>query len=220
MEPLVSLASRASLAARCAFCHDALGNEWDVCSGCNTRLHPECRIQAVDCPTLGCRMSMLRLRWMSPHLRTRPAFRRALARIAERHESGRLEPLGEIPGEGEAHRKSLTIVLALMGHAVLSPFALAGFVAYFAIVYIPAHWLASVVRWPALSRRAREQVQGPGAAFSFEALFAPFIVTALAALLPIVLIPGSDASLIGGLMEVLYATIVVIPPALSWFDRS
>jgi hypothetical protein len=218
MEPLVSLASRASLAARCAFCHDALGAEWDVCSGCNTRLHPECRVQAIDCPTLGCRMSMVRLQWMSPYVRTRPAFRHALARIAERHDSGRLESLGEISDELDAHRKSLAIVLTLIGHALLSPFALVGFVVYFAVLYVPAHWLGALVRRPGIARRVRGQVQG--AAFSFEALFAPFVTMSLAALLPIVLLTGSSASPFTGFMEVLYATIVVIPPALSWFDRT
>lgn len=39
---------------RCAVCHDALGARPEVCAGCGTQLHADCRALAGGCPTLGC----------------------------------------------------------------------------------------------------------------------------------------------------------------------
>lgn len=40
---------------RCAFCHEAVEDEIQApCGGCGTLLHPECKVQAQGCPTLGC----------------------------------------------------------------------------------------------------------------------------------------------------------------------
>lgn len=39
---------------RCAYCHDAIDELADICTGCQTGLHPECWDEAQRCPTLGC----------------------------------------------------------------------------------------------------------------------------------------------------------------------
>jgi len=215
MERLVSTARPTSSRARCAFCHDTLGDEWDVCSGCNTRLHPECRAQAIDCPTLGCRMSVLRLRWAAPGLRARPAFRRALARMAERHASSRLQP--EESPEIAPRRPALLRVAVLSGHALLSPFVLVAFVTYFIALYVPAYWGSVLVGAPDLAGSARESVRRPGHLFSFEAAFAPFLAIAFVALPAAVCSAGPGAAAIA-LAEVILGSIVMIPAALSWFD--
>lgn len=41
-------------AARCAWCHDALGPGAVTCDACRTRLHRACASDSERCPTLGC----------------------------------------------------------------------------------------------------------------------------------------------------------------------
>ncbi|MBL4849986.1 MAG: hypothetical protein JKY65_31035 [Planctomycetes bacterium] len=45
---------------RCAYCHDEIAETAGICSGCDTRLHPECWDEAEACPTLGCQRKRLR----------------------------------------------------------------------------------------------------------------------------------------------------------------
>src|SRR5581483_807834 len=174
MEPLVRVHAR-SIAGRCAYCHDALGTAWAVCPGCATRLHCECREQALSCPTLGCATNAVRLRGASP--RRRPSFQRALERLAQRDSlvssivalDDAPEPLGP------------ATTLALFAHALASPLALAAFVAFFLLIFVPAHWAASLLGAGELLDHVRDVAQGPARRFSFEAVAAPFAAFALGA---------------------------------------
>jgi hypothetical protein len=39
---------------RCAICHGEGGAELETCMGCKTRVHLDCRLVSVRCPTFGC----------------------------------------------------------------------------------------------------------------------------------------------------------------------
>ena len=216
---------RPSAAERCAFCHDALGDAWDVCSGCNTRLHAECRAQAVDCPTLGCRWS-LRNAWSMRGRRPRPGFRLALARLAAR-QSGEVvfEPAPRAnEGALERFMELGGPTLSLIGHSLVSPFALVFFTAWFLAAFVPAHWAGTLIRRRGLSDRVRDSVRGPAASFAFEAVAAPFVALALVgvatplafASVPPDMVPLPPAVLIAALVA---PALAVLPPALGWFGR-
>ncbi|MBI3724784.1 hypothetical protein HY251_12640 [bacterium] len=101
----LSVERRFSPDARCAFCHDALDDESAVCPGCKTVLHRDCRALLPECPTLGCRLSVFTLvpENAPPRpIRTRPAFRAALARLAERQPVQRFVPTPPRPGEQDS----------------------------------------------------------------------------------------------------------------------
>jgi hypothetical protein len=49
----VEVERRDDACARCAYCHDALGEQAIECPACATRLHAEC-VARAECPTLGC----------------------------------------------------------------------------------------------------------------------------------------------------------------------
>jgi hypothetical protein len=214
MERLVSVARRPSVDARCAFCHDTLGDEWDVCSGCNTRLHPECRAQIVECPTLGCRMSVMRLRWAQPRLRPRPAFRRALARMAERHASGRVPTIEE----PEADPVATWPAALFLVHAIISPFALLALSLFFLAFYVPAWWASRLSRSWELANAVRDQARGIGQVFTFEAAFVPFVVVAMLAGAVVFLGLGAGTSaLVFGNLTV--GSLVFLPPAFGWLGR-
>jgi hypothetical protein len=215
MQPFVSISRRSSASWRCAYCHDSLGNEWDACTGCNTRLHPECRTHAIECPTLGCRMSVLRAGWSQSRLRPRPAFRRALARMAERHESSRYARSTGSEDRASEERPCAWPPWLFVAHLLLSPLALVAFSVYFAAIYAPLHWIARFTRSPALARAARDSSRAAGTVFSFETAFAPFVVLAGVGLAAMLGASGAGAPFV--LAAVLgIASLFLVPPAVDW----
>ena len=99
------LTERPSPDARCAFCHDDLDADTFECPQCQTKLHADCADNIPECPTLGCRRSLVGLR--SPGERrprpTRAACRQALLNLVRRDPDparAALPPPEEAPREG------------------------------------------------------------------------------------------------------------------------
>lgn len=220
MEPLVAIA-RPSVSARCAFCHDALGGEWEVCAGCNTRLHPDCRANAIDCPTLGCRMSVHGRRGRPAGSWPRPAFRRALARMAARHESGGFQAVGrELDDEATADETAWP-TLSLLAHAVISPCALVVFTAVFALAFVPAYWVGLVLRRGALAERIRSATRAVWSPFVYELWIAPFLALAISSVVvPLLVARAFDGAGLGNpvlfIAALVLALVVLVVPTKEW----
>jgi hypothetical protein len=212
MPPLVSIARSSSVAARCAFCHDALGVEWDACPGCDTRLHFECRSQAVECPTLGCAK---RLPVSRSTARLRPSFRHALARISERSESARLRPAA--PAETEEDDPPALSASELVANAVLSPLVLGVLATYFLALHAPLYWLARCARSARLTAWVRQRSREASRFVAFEAAVAPFLVLlAVAAAAS----TGIDFGAVPSYAVFGAVALLLVPPTLDWLGAS
>ncbi len=220
MDSLVAI-ERSSATERCAFCHDALGDTWDVCGGCHTRLHVDCRAQAFECPTLGCPSSKSAA-WTAPG-RGGARFRHALARLTAREEpSASSEPLPASGGSTSYRGRALS----LLGRSLISPLLLVALASYFVWVFAPLHWVGTIARRRWISDRARARVSDLTERFAFEGVAAPVLALGAVSVTPLALaalafshltIPASGE--VAFWLAALAAPVFVLPPALGWFGR-
>jgi hypothetical protein len=216
--PQVSVADRASPEARCAFCHDELGaDEFSTCPGCKTSLHPECRAQLAECPTLGCRFSLFSLQPPGPrrHRRPRPAFRRALKNMAQRNESNRLRPIELLDPDARALRMEAMLArdpleLALV-RLTVAPFSLLAFAGAFVLGFVPAFWVERLLPMDSRTRPLLRWLVRDR--FFTESALAPFVALGTLALGLTLDCPDHVTKL----AMLIGAVVLAAPAALVWW---
>jgi hypothetical protein len=105
--------------------------------------------------------------------------------------------------------------VVLVGHGLLSPCALAGLTAFFVAFFVPAYWVATVLRRRELSDTVRERARRVAESFSYEAATAPFLVLGVTAFAPFAL-AGLVAPALAMTVFVILL-VALVPPALGWY---